>query len=68
VRICDALPVTQTNKILKRTLRNERWECDDPVWWRPEKSAPLRRLTPSDVKEIAAQFAARGRSSSLERI
>ena len=68
VRICDALPVTRTHKILKRVLRNERWECDDPVWWRPEKSDSLRRLTPSDVAEIAAAFAARGRSSALERI
>jgi fatty-acyl-CoA synthase len=68
VRICEALPVTRTHKILKRKLRNERWECGDPVWWRPEKSGPLRRLTPTDVAEIAAQFAARGRSAALERI
>lgn len=68
VRICDALPVTETNKILKRTLRSQRWECDDPVWWRPEKSGPFQRLTPSDVAEIAAKFAARGRRSALEGI
>ena len=68
VRICDALPVTETNKILKRTLRNQRWECDDPVWWRSEKTDPFRRMTPSDVAEIAAEFAARGRSSALDRI
>jgi fatty-acyl-CoA synthase len=65
VRICDALPVTETNKILKRTLRSQQWECDDPVWWRTEKSGPFRRLTPSDVGQIAAAFAARGRSSAL---
>jgi len=68
VRICDALPVTETNKILKRTLRSQRWECNDPVWWRPEKSGPFQRLTPSDVAEIAAKFAARGRRSALEGI
>jgi len=68
VRICDALPVTETNKILKRTLRSQRWECDDPVWWRPEKSGPFQRLTPSEVAEIAAKFAARGRRSALEGI
>jgi len=68
VRICGALPVTETNKILKRTLRRERWECDDPVWWRPEKSGPFRRLTRSDVAEIAAEFDARGRRSALEQI
>jgi fatty-acyl-CoA synthase len=65
VRICDALPVTETNKILKRTLRSQQWECEDPVWWRTEKSGPFRRLTPSDVGQIAAAFAARGRSSAL---
>jgi fatty-acyl-CoA synthase len=68
VRICEALPVTETHKIVKRALRRERWECDDPVWWRPEKSDPFRRLTRSDAVEIAAAFAARGRSSALERI
>ncbi len=61
VRICEALPVTETNKILKRKLRSQRWECEDPVWWRPEKSGPYRRLTPDDVDQIAADFAARGR-------
>lgn len=67
VRICDALPVTETNKILKRTLRSQRWECEDPVWWRPEKSAPFRRLTPGDMDQIAADFAARrnGRNGAV---
>jgi fatty-acyl-CoA synthase len=68
VRICEELPLTATNKILKRTLRSQRWECGDPVWWRPEKGDPFRRLTRSDVGEIAASFATRGRSSALERI
>jgi len=68
IRICDALPVTETNKILKRKLRNQRWECGDPVWWRGAKNGPFRRMTPSDATEIAAEFTARGRSSALERI
>ena len=68
VRICEVLPVTETHKILKRALRRERWECEDPVWWRPERSVPYRRLTPNDAAEIAAEFAARGRISALERI
>jgi fatty-acyl-CoA synthase len=65
VRICEALPVTRTNKVLKRTLRKERWECDDVIWWRPEKGSPFQRLTESDVRELRAAFAARGRSSAL---
>ncbi len=68
VRICSALPVTETNKVLKRELRSQRWECDDPVWWRPDGKCSFRRLTPDDVSEIAAEFAARGRSASLDRL
>jgi hypothetical protein len=30
-------PVTPTNKIIKRHLRAELWECADPVWWRPDQ-------------------------------
>ena len=32
VRWADTLPQTETNKILKRTLRRERWESDDETW------------------------------------
>ncbi|HVC66388.1 MAG TPA: AMP-binding protein [Acidimicrobiales bacterium] len=52
VRVTGALPVTATTKVLKRVLRNEGWHCDDPVWWRPEKDGPYRRLEPSDVEGL----------------
>ena len=52
VRITTALPVTATAKILKRQLRAERWECADPMWWRPARDQPLRRLTADDVRSI----------------
>jgi fatty-acyl-CoA synthase len=68
VRICDALPATQTNKVLKRALRKERWECPDPVWWKPEKEAPYRRLAAEDRGAIRERFAARGRSAALDGI
>jgi fatty-acyl-CoA synthase len=68
VRICEALPATPTNKLLKRQLRNERWECGDPLWWKPEKGVPYRRLSEDDRKEITARFAESGRSSALEQI
>jgi fatty-acyl-CoA synthase len=68
VRICDALPATQTNKVLKRALRKERWECPDPVWWKPEKEAPYRRLAAEDLAAIRERFAARGRSAALDGI
>ena len=68
VRICGTLPSTQTNKVLKRALRKERWECQDPVWWRPEKGAPYRRLVEADRSAIRERFAARGRSAALDGI
>ena len=65
VRIAQALPSTETNKILKRVLRRERWECADPVWLRTAE-AGYRRLTPDDVAELRGRFRARGREAVLE--
>jgi fatty-acyl-CoA synthase len=61
VRVTDGLPSTATQKVLKRVLRHEHWECADPVWWRPARASEFRRLTPADAAEIRAQFAARER-------
>ena len=38
----------------------------DPVWWRPERAAPLRRLTADDVAAIRQAFVARGRGNELD--
>jgi len=65
VRIADALPSTQTHKILKRALRRERWECADPVWWR-DVDGRYRRLEPSDVTALRGRFRARGREAVLD--
>ena len=46
VRIVEALPTTQTNKVLKRQLQQEAADVDDPVWHRPGKPLayePLER-------------------------
>ncbi len=59
VRVCDVLPVTATNKILKRALRAERWHCADPVWWRPDPAAPYARLGADDVADLDAATATR---------
>jgi fatty-acyl-CoA synthase len=68
LRVCDALPITQTNKVLKRSLRNERWECADAIWWRPEKGAAFRRLDAGDVDAIRERFTERGRTSALQAL
>jgi fatty-acyl-CoA synthase len=68
VRIVETLPLTETQKVLKRQLRRERWETADPVWWRPEKGAPLRPMTEDDRSELRGRFEARGRLDQLERV
>lgn len=65
VRVATELPSTETNKILKRVLRDERWECTDPVWVREGES--YRKLTDQDVKSIRSAFEARGRIGELDR-
>jgi len=67
VRVSDALPSTATQKVLKRVLRQELWECEDPVWWRPGRDTQFRRLTPADVSALREQFEARGRAHLLGR-
>jgi fatty-acyl-CoA synthase len=61
VRVTDGLPSTATQKVLKRVLRHEHWECDDPVWWRPGREASYRLMTGEDVADLRARFAERGR-------
>jgi fatty-acyl-CoA synthase len=68
VRVSDELPVTLSNKVLKRPLRRERWECADPVWWRPDKSGAYRRLEPADVDQLRKEFESRGRTAALDAV
>lgn len=65
IRVAEELPTTQTNKILKRVLREERWECDDPIWIRDGET--YRQMTDVDRGSIREAFAARGRLGELER-
>ncbi len=66
VRISQRLPVTESNKVLKRSLRSEFWECTDPVWWRPKKDGPYRLLSDGDTAAIRAEFVGRGREAVLD--
>lgn len=65
VRINAALPVTASNKVRRRELREEAWETTDPVWWRPGREPAYRRLTDTDRKELRATLEARGRGLLL---
>lgn len=64
VRWADSLPQTETNKILKRTLRRERWESDDETWVR--EGDRYRRLHREDVVAIRTEFEARDRLTVLD--
>jgi fatty-acyl-CoA synthase len=44
VRMTPELPITMTNKVLKQSLRSERWNCAEPVLWQPGKGAPYELL------------------------
>ena len=65
MRIVDAIPVTATGKVDRKPLRAERWTTDDPVWWRPERSDPYRRLTDADDAELRHAFTDAGREGIL---
>ena len=65
IRVAKELPSTETNKILKRVLRDEAWECTDPVWLRDGDT--YRRLMDEDMNSIRSAFEARGRIGELDR-
>lgn len=65
VRVARELPSTETNKILKRVIRDERWECADPVWIRDGDR--YREIEAGDLESIRAAFQSRGRLSELDR-
>ncbi|MDA8360278.1 MAG: AMP-binding protein [Actinomycetota bacterium] len=59
VRVAARLPLTATNKVVKRTLRAERWHTADPVWWRPRPGDPYSLLSPDAAAELDAALSDR---------
>ncbi len=66
VRVMDKIPVTETQKPMKRQLRKERWDAPEPVWWRPAKGESLRPFEPGDREELLRRFEERGRVGALD--
>jgi len=66
VRVATTLPETETNKVLKRVLARERWECADPVWWRDGRTTSYVALDDDGRRRIHDAFAAHGRSHVLD--
>lgn len=71
VRVADALPMTPTNKVLKRVLVNQRWhpgppEAGDVVWWRPGRELSFVQLSADEAEELRQRFALHGRVHLVE--
>jgi fatty-acyl-CoA synthase len=66
VRVMESLPLTATGKITKEPLRRASWQCDDPVFWAPDRG-PLhyRPLTDADRDSLRREFARHGRAALL---
>lgn len=61
VRVVEAIPVTATGKLDRKSLRADRWQTDDPVWWKPGRALEYVPLTNGDVKKIEDEFRTAGR-------
>ncbi|MFM7687161.1 MAG: AMP-binding protein [Actinomycetota bacterium] len=66
VRVAAELPLTQTNKVLKRELVTQRWECADRVWVRGTDGS-YRPFGAADAAALEASFAAHGRLAVIGR-
>jgi fatty-acyl-CoA synthase len=60
VRVSTGLPVTETNKVLKRVLARECWEVDDPIWIRDGDA--YRPMTDDDRAGLRDALAEHGRA------
>ncbi|GIH90292.1 AMP-binding protein [Planobispora siamensis] len=65
VRLTERMPLTATNKVDKRGLRQERWECADPVWWSPSRDMTFVPLTGEARATLRERFAEFGRGRLL---
>lgn len=61
VRVTPEIPVISQGKIDKKPLRREAWLCDDPVWWRPARSAAYVPMTSADREALRNEFDNHGR-------
>lgn len=52
VRLAEELPRTATYKVLKRVLAGERWNCAEPVWWRPPGRGEFMPLSGGQVAAL----------------
>ncbi len=66
VRVSARLPVTGSNKVLKRELQARLWRGDEPVFHRVGRAAPeYVPLTEADRQALECEFHAHGRARFL---
>lgn len=66
LRISANLPVTGSNKVLKRELQEQRWHTDEPVFrWVGRGGPVFLRMSSDDKTALDAQFAVYGRQRLL---
>ena len=66
LRISAGLPVTGSNKVLKRELQAQRWHTDEPVYrWAGRGTPEYTRMTDDDKGSLDAEFTSYGRQSYL---
>jgi fatty-acyl-CoA synthase len=69
VRVAELLPMTATNKIVKRALRREKFLVDrvaDPLYWRPRGAAAFAPFTAQDLAGLRTRFVNAGYADRLE--
>lgn len=66
LRLSKRLPVTGSNKVLKRELQGQRWHTDEPVFRWAGRGAPVyRRMTDDDKRSLDDEFTQHGRRRYL---
>jgi fatty-acyl-CoA synthase len=65
VRVVDAIPVTGTGKLDRKSLRAHRWQTEDPIWWKCGRTFEYVPMTNEDMKKIEEEFEAAGRGHLL---
>lgn len=66
LRLSANLPVTGSNKVLKRELQTQRWHTGEPVYRWAGRGAPVYdRMTDDDKRLLDDEFARYGRQSYL---
>ncbi|QBJ98634.1 acyl-CoA synthetase [Rhodococcus sp. ABRD24] len=66
VRVSTNLPMTGSNKVLKRELQAELWRTGDPVFrWEGRGAPAYKQMTDEDKRALESEFAAHSRQRFL---